>query len=125
MSVLVKVWIYSLNITLDCGGKMKLFMDDLRDTPSGWERTYTVEETKAVLLTRKVTHLSLDNDLGSLDHTTEGYNVLDWLEEQVYNDSTFPIPEMTVHSANASRAQYMRQVIRRLEQIRQQQVGGE
>ncbi len=103
---------------------MKIFMDDERVTPEGWERTYTVEETKEKLLTRKVTHLSLDNDLGSLDHTTEGYNVLDWLEEQVYNDPTFPVPEMTVHSANASRAQYMRLAIKKLENIRQQQIGG-
>lgn len=103
---------------------MKIYMDDARETPRGWHRTYNIEETKALLLTRQVSHLSLDNDLGSLDHTTEGYNVLDWLEEQVYNDPTFPIPEMTVHSSNASRAQYMRQVIRKLENIRQQQVGG-
>jgi hypothetical protein len=121
---LAKGLTYLLSITLDCGGKMKIFMDDERVTPEGWERTYTVEETKEKLLTRKVTHLSLDNDLGSLDHTTEGYNVLDWLEEQVYNDPTFPVPEMTVHSANASRAQYMRLAIKKLENIRQQQVGG-
>lgn len=103
---------------------MKIYMDDARETPHGWHRTYNIEETKTLLLTRQVTHLSLDNDLGSLDYTTEGYNVLDWLEEQVYNDSTFPIPELFVHSSNASRAQYMRQVIGKLELIRRQQVGG-
>lgn len=103
---------------------MKVFLDDERETPRGWHRTYNVEETKDLLRTRQVTHLSLDNDLGSLDHTTEGYNILDWLEEQIYNDMSFPIPEMYVHSANASRAQYMRQVIRKLELIRQRQVGG-
>jgi hypothetical protein len=103
---------------------MKVYMDDARDTPLGWTRTYNIEDTKALLATREVTHLSLDNDLGSEDWTTEGYNVVDWLEEQVYNDPTFPIPEMTVHSSNASRMRYMNQVIRKLEMIRQQQVGG-
>ena len=103
---------------------MKVFMDDARETPEGWVRTYNVEETKNLLSTRLVTHLSLDNDLGSLDHTTEGYNVLNWLEEVVFDDPTFPIPEMQVHSSNASRAQSMRQTIRKLENIRQQQVGG-
>lgn len=93
-------------------------------TPEGWERTYTVEETKKVLLSRQVTHLSLDNDLGSLDPKTEGFNVLNWLEEQVHDDPTFPIPEMTVHSSNAGRAPSMRQAIKKLELIRQQQVGG-
>lgn len=103
---------------------MKVFMDDERQTPEGWTRTYNVEETKTLLLTRQVTHLSLDNDLGSEDPKTEGYNVLNWLEEQVFDDSTFPIPEMQVHSSNASRAQSMRLAIKKLEQIRQQQIGG-
>ena len=109
---------------LACGGNMKLFMDDKRETPEGWERTYTVEETKKVLLTRQVTHLSLDNDLGDLDPKTEGFNVLDWLDEIVNDDPTFPIPEMFVHSSNAGRAASMRQAIKRLELIRQQQIGG-
>lgn len=115
---------FSLSTMLGCGGNMKVFMDDTREAPTGWVRTYDIEETKNLLATRLVTHLSLDNDLGSLDHTTEGYNVLNWLEEMVFEDHTFPIPEMQVHSSNASRAQSMRQTIRRLENIRQQQVGG-
>lgn len=113
-----------LNTIVDCGGNMKVFMDDARETPQGWTRTYNIEDTKALLLTRKVTHLSLDNDLGSLDHTTEGYNVVDWLERQVFDDPTFPVPEMTVHSSNSSRILYMNQAIRKLEMIRRQQVGG-
>lgn len=100
------------------GGKMKLYMDDARQTPEGWERTYTVEETKKVLLTRLVTHLSLDNDLGDLDPKTEGFNVLNWLDEIVNDDPTFPIPEITVHSSNAGRAVSMRQAIQRLERIK-------
>lgn len=103
---------------------MKVYMDDARETPIGWHRTYTVEETKAVLLTRQVTHLSLDNDLGSEDPKTEGFNVLNWMEEEVFNDPTFPIPEMTVHSSNAGRAPSMRRIVQKLERIRQQQVGG-
>lgn len=103
---------------------MKVFMDDARETPEGWVRTYDVEQTKNLLSTRLVTHLSLDNDLGSLDYSTEGYNVLNWLEEVVYYDPTFPIPEMQVHSSNASRAQSIRQTIAKLDRIRQQQIGG-
>lgn len=102
---------------------MKVFMDDLRETPREWTRTYTVEETKTLLLTRQVTHLSLDNDLG--EGLEEGYKVLDWLEEMVYNDTTFPIPVITVHSANATRVEYMKRTITHMEHIRQQQVGGE
>lgn len=102
---------------------MKLYMDDARETPMGWTRTYTVDETITVLLTRTVTHLSLDNDLG--EDQKEGYKVLDWLEETVYNDRTFPLPEVTIHSSNASRVEYMQRALKSIERIRQQQVGGE
>jgi hypothetical protein len=102
---------------------MKVFLDDERETPLNWVRTYTVEETIEVLKTRQVSYLSLDNDLG--EGKQEGFKCIDWIEEMVYFDKTFPIPILTVHSANPSRAQYMRQVIGRLEQIRQEQIGGE
>jgi hypothetical protein len=104
---------------------MKVFLDDERPTPEGFVRTYSVEETTKLLLTRQVQFISLDNDLGSMDHNTEGYNILNWLEQEVFNDPTFPIPEMVVHSSNASRAMSMRQAIKKLELIRQQQIGGE
>lgn len=105
------------------GNKMKLYMDDERVTPTGWSRTYTVEATIGLLVTRQVTHLSLDNDLG--EGQQEGYKVVDWLEETVYNDKTFPLPEITIHSANASRVEYMKRAVQSIERIRQQQVGGE
>lgn len=97
-------------------------MDDARETPQGWHRTYTVAETIETLKTRTVTHLSLDNDLG--ENQPEGYKVLDWLEETIYNDCTFPLPEITVHSSNASRVQYMHRALSSIERIRQQQIGG-
>jgi hypothetical protein len=102
--------------------EMKVYMDDARETPEGWHRTYTVAETIAFLQTRTVTHLSLDNDLG--EDQAEGYKVLDWLEETIYNDITFPMPEVAVHSSNASRVEYMQRALRSIERIRQQQVGG-
>lgn len=101
---------------------IKVFLDDERETPEGWTRTYGVETTITSLLTRQVTHLSLDNDLGSEDPKTEGFNVLNWLEEQVYFDKTFPVPIITIHSANAGRTPMMRQVAQKLEHIRQQQI---
>ena len=101
---------------------MQIYMDDARDTPRGWTRTYTVEETITALLTRTVTHLSLDNDLG--EGQQEGYKVLDWLEETVFNDMHFPLPEVTIHSSNASRVEYMHRALKSIERIRQQQIGG-
>lgn len=97
-------------------------MDDRRETPEGWTRTYNVEDTLRMLGTCQVTHLSLDNDLG--EGQPEGYVVLDRLEEWVYDDPTFPVPIITIHSSNAARAPVMRQVAAKLEAIRQQQIGG-
>lgn len=102
--------------------EFKVYMDDARDTPEGWHRTYSVAETIELLRTRTVTHLSLDNDLG--ENQTEGYKVLDWLEETVYYDSTFPMPEVTVHSSNLSRVAYMHNALKNIAKIRQQQIGG-
>lgn len=102
---------------------MKLYLDDTRMTPEGWERSYTVEETIQQLQTRTVTHLSLDNDLG--EGLLEGYKALDWLEETIFNDSLFPIPEITIHSSNASRRQSMLLTIESIKRIRQKQISGE
>jgi hypothetical protein len=101
---------------------MKIYMDDERETPEGWYRTFRVEDTIYWLETRKVTHLSLDNDLG--EGRQEGFKVLDWLEEKIYNDYSFPMPEVQIHSANASRVEYMKRALLAIEHIRQQQVGG-
>lgn len=103
---------------------MKVFLDDERPTPAGWHRCYTVKETQEVLLTRQVRVLSLDNDLGDLDPATEGYNIINWLEELVYDDPTFPVPQILIHSSNAARATSMRLAAQKLEWIRQQQVNG-
>lgn len=73
-------------------------------------------------MSRNVEFLSLDNDLG-VDQI-EGYKTLDLLEELVYNDPSFPIPEITIHSANSSRVQYMLRACKSIERIRQQQIGG-
>lgn len=97
---------------------MKIYLDDERNTPSGWHRTYSVQETIELLKTRQVTHLSLDNDLGDLDKSTEGFNVLLWLEEEVFNDFSFPIPEIAVHSSNSARVEYMNRIIKNIYKIR-------
>jgi hypothetical protein len=102
--------------------EFKVYMDDARETPQGWHRTYTVAETIEILRTRTVTHLSLDNDL--VENQPEGYKVIDWLEETVYYDNTFPMPEVTVHSSNLSRVSYMHNALKNIERIRQQQLGG-
>ena len=46
---------------------MKIWLDDMRSAPDGWERYTRAEDVCAVLLEQadKVTAISLDNDLGT------------------------------------------------------------
>lgn len=91
---------------------MKIFLDDKRKEPDGWVRTYTVEKTIKLLETGKVTHLSLDNDLGN--GLTEGHKVLIWLEQKLEDDSKFPMPEITIHSMNNVRHLMMKSIAKKL-----------
>lgn len=96
---------------------MKVYLDDERKTPQDWVRTYTVEETIELIKSGNVTDLSLDNDLG--EGLKEGYKVLDWLEEQVYADPTFPVPQnISIHSANPVARARMDLILKSIDKLR-------
>lgn len=80
---------------------MKVYLDDERETPLGWFRTYTPYETINCLKSGRVTELSLDHDLGDDEMIGTGYDVVLWIEEQVHTNNFVP-PKMKVHSANSS-----------------------
>lgn len=77
---------------------MRIYLDDIRDTPATYTRTYTVKETIDLILANNgnIEILSLDNDLG--EGIEEGYKVLDYIEEHV--ELIAPIPHISIHSAN-------------------------
>lgn len=79
---------------------MKIYLDDERETPIGWRRTYWPQETIELLQLGTVNELSLDHDLGDDEHGT-GYDVIVWIEEQVALTDFVP-PAIQVHSANSS-----------------------
>ena len=81
---------------------MKVFLDDERITPDGWVRTYTPQETIALLETCLVEELSLDHDLGDDEGIGTGYDVVLWIEEQVFLNNFMAPPKISVHSANSS-----------------------
>lgn len=91
---------------------MKIFLDDERPTPVGWSRAYWPEEVIELLKTNKVTVVSLDHDLGDDKHGT-GYDVLLWIEEQVFLNG-FKAPEIIIHSANTSARQKMQLAINKI-----------
>ena len=78
---------------------MKIFLDDIRKPPDeSWTLCKWPNEVIDLLLTGKVTHLSLDHDLGNDDFGT-GNDVVIWLEEQVYFNRLRP-PIVTLHRAS-------------------------
>ncbi|MGH8079724.1 MAG: cyclic-phosphate processing receiver domain-containing protein [Lysobacter sp.] len=77
---------------------MRVYLDDERDTPPGWERVYWPDEAIALLQTGAVLELSLDHDLGD-DARGTGYDVVVWIERAVI-ERGFEPPRIAVHSAN-------------------------
>lgn len=78
---------------------MKVFLDDERVAPAGWVQV--IHPTNAIRYLKEggVTHISLDHDLGIDDHTT-GYEVLLWIEEEVWKNIDFIPPVIIVHTSN-------------------------
>ena len=95
--------------------RFKVFLDDDR-MPSQiygegankrWTVVRNIDDARELLLTGKVTHISLDNDLG--DGFEEGHKLLSWMIE---ND-IWPSDFVEVHSANIARAPHMKADIER------------
>jgi len=76
----------------------KLFLDDIRTTPKGWERVHTAQECVNEISTQQYDYVSLDHDLGENQPT--GYDVLKWLEEVVHTHKEFKIPTIFIHTDN-------------------------
>lgn len=72
-----------------------------------WTIVRNTTEARKFLLTGRVTHISLDNDLGT--DQEEGHRLLYWMIE---ND-IWPTDEIYVHSANIVRAPQMREDVER------------
>ena len=94
---------------------MKVYLDDERSTPLGWQRVYWPDEAIALLETGQVEEISLDHDLGD-DIRGTGYDVVLWIEEAVATRGFQP-PLIKVHSANASARQKMELGIQTIQKI--------
>lgn len=110
---------------------MKLWLDDVRVSPPGWEWVKTVEEAKKLLLTGEVEEASLDHDLGACEECLQGMNASQWLEKVGYKsfpncehfgtgytlvcwmeeNNIWPTKSIKVHSSNPVGRQRMHSVI--------------
>jgi hypothetical protein len=97
---------------------IKVYLDDVRNTPEGWVRAYTAQEAIDYLMSGDVETLSLDHDLGVEEIAGTGYQVLEWIEQEVHLRDFKPPSVMMVHSANAPAAERMRQAIASIEEYR-------
>lgn len=95
---------------------MKVYLDDERETPSGWTRTYWPMETINLLQGGQVTHLSLDHDLGN-DEIGTGYDVLLWIEKAIVYNNFKPPLYITVHSANPPAKKRMLAAINKIHKL--------
>ena len=91
---------------------MKIYLDDERETPEGWIRVFWPDEMILLLKENNVEEISLDHDLGD-DKRGTGYDVLLWIEEQVFSSKYIP-PKINVHSANSSAKNKMNLAIRKI-----------
>ncbi len=69
---------------------VKVYFGTRQNSPQGWMRTRTVEETLELLGSRDVTHLSLEGS---------GEPVLRWIDRAV-RENGFEAPEITIHSTD-------------------------
>ena len=96
-------------------GKLKVYLDDERETPNGWRRVYWPDEAIKLLEAGQVIEISLDHDLGD-DERGTGYDVVLWIEEAVATRDFVP-PGMSVHSANSSAREKMERGIAAIKAI--------
>ncbi|MBY0227710.1 MAG: hypothetical protein K2W96_00380 [Gemmataceae bacterium] len=76
---------------------MRLYLDDVRDMPPGFDHcARTAAEALDLLRTGRVAFLSFDHDLGTEE---TGYTVASWIERAAF-DGTLPRLGWAVHSAN-------------------------
>ncbi len=94
---------------------MKVWLDDERPAPAFWVQVRTPEQAITLLARGGVEVISLDHDLG-LDVKGDGYDVLLWIEEQVWLEGFKP-PEMRIHTANPSARVRMEAAVKKIEQV--------
>lgn len=81
---------------------MKIWLDDKRKAPPGWTHVFEPETVIETIRAGDVEEISLDHDLGIFRNGREigGYDVLLWIEREVWTDPDFWPPAIHVHSAN-------------------------
>lgn len=97
---------------------MKIYVDDIRETPEGYIRTYSVKETITLIKTAmayddKIEEISLDFDAREYYSYGGDYiKILEWLEELKYVEGKEPCKLFYLHTGNPVGRERMRQIIK-------------
>lgn len=75
---------------------MKVYVDDNRKCPVGWELARNYKEAITLLRTGEVTCIDMDYDLGERKN---GVDIMHWIQISV-KSGKIPKPEIFYHSAN-------------------------
>jgi len=102
---------------------MKLWLDDIRPAPEGWERVKDATEFwRAIAKThcmKEVEAISFDNDLG--ENRVEGWEIAkDLLDMYIVQTDLKHVPILTVHSANVPAAKRIKGYISDIEKVAKQ-----
>lgn len=90
---------------------MKLWVDDVRESPEGFMRAYSVNEAKVLIETMEkcrmpFEYIDIDHDAGDFAKDGGDYiKLLDWLEE---TGRKYPI---RIHSMNSVGVENMRAIV--------------
>lgn len=105
---------------------MKVYLDDVRDCPPGWEIARSARTAMELLLRGDVTHISLDYDLGQefeagavIFKARERYDAPDgsmvMFFIRQFRDWMFPMPVVKFHTANPEGLKKMQAILRDIE----------
>ena len=106
----------ALGRPIDLSAEIRVHLDDDiedRQAPEGWIHLCTVREVQLMLVCGNVVELSLDSDLNGDRTYGQGYQVIDFLEEReaMGTQALWPRDGITIHTANTSSREKMRQAI--------------
>jgi len=92
---------------------MKLWLDDVREMPSGYKfHAKTVDEAIDLLKNEQITFISFDYDLG--DDNGTGYEVAQYIEEMAFKGIMHHIG-WNIHSQNPVGAENIRKAMEKAE----------
>lgn len=94
-----------------------VWVDDVRDAPTGWTRASTAAEAIRLLDGGVVVELSLGDHLGDEAKYGNGHDVCLWIEEAVATRGFVP-PAIRVHAKNVLARERMQRVVDSIERMR-------